>query len=109
MVYLDFKNGKGVSLLTQLDQGMVVVNNNKLMYAFQGLTNDGKYYISAILPVNHPDLPGGSQGNQLPAKTAADYQEYHTKMVNLLNQQPAESFTPDLKKLDALIASIEVK
>jgi hypothetical protein len=30
-------------------------------------------------------------------------------MITLLNQQPAESFTPGLNQLDAMIGSIEIK
>jgi hypothetical protein len=28
----------------------------ELVYTFQGLRDDGKWYVSAILPVNHPSL-----------------------------------------------------
>lgn len=104
--YLDFKSGKGIRFLTQSNNGMTPINNYDLVYTFQGLTSDGKYYIAAILPVTNPVLPSGTEANpQIPD----DFQGYLSGVVTLLNQQPANSFTPDLDKLDTLIHSIEIK
>jgi hypothetical protein len=104
--YLDFKSGQGVRFLTQFDQGILPINNFELIYTFQGLTGDGKYYIAAVLPVTHPELPDSSEVNE---EMANDFQGYLSGTVTMLNQQPANSFTPDLDKLDALVRSIEVK
>ncbi len=30
-------------------------------------------------------------------------------MINMLNQQPASAYTPDLSQLDAMMQSIEIK
>ena len=104
--YLDFKTGKGVRFLTQFNNGLVQINNTELIYTFQGLSSDGKYYISAILPVTHPELPDTSRVDE--QLVLNGFQDYISKTVTLLNQQPAGSFTPDLNKLDELIRSIEV-
>jgi hypothetical protein len=106
---LDFKGGKGVRFLTQPAQGMVAVNNHELVYTFQGLTNDGKYYIAVVLPVTNPALPADSKLSDEKAKALNDYPTYRSGMVTLLNQQAPESFTPGLNQLDELISSIEVK
>ena len=107
--YLDFKNGKGVRFLTQFDQASLPINNIELIYTFQGLTNDGKNYIAAVLPVTHPDLPANQQVSAQQAAEMKDFPAYLAKTVTWLDQQPGSSFTPDLAKLDALIQSIEVK
>ena len=107
--YLDFKNGNGVRFLTQFDQAPLPINNFELIYTFQGLTRDGKYYIAAVLPVTHPDLPANNQVAAQQASELNDFPAYLAKTVTWLDQQPAGSFTPDLAKLDALIQSIEVK
>jgi hypothetical protein len=107
--YLDFKNGKGVRYLTQFDQAPLPVNNFELIYTFQGLTSDGKYYIAAVLPVTHPDLPANQQVSAQQIAEMNDFSAYLAKTVTWLDQQPGASFTPDLAKLDALIQSIEVK
>ncbi len=104
--YLDFQNGKGVRFLTQFDQAPLPINNYELFYTFQGLTSDEKYYIAAILPVTHPDLPADDQVNE---DLLNDFQGYLTDTAAMLDQQPAESFTPNLNQLDALIRSLDVK
>jgi hypothetical protein len=107
--YLDFKNGKGVRFLTQFDQAPLPINNYELFYTFQGLTSDGKYYVAAVLPVTNPELPASSEVSEQQAKELNDFPNYLSGVVALLNQQPADRFTPDLNKLDALMGSIEVK
>jgi hypothetical protein len=105
--YLDIKNGKSVRFLTQFDQAPLPVNNFELIYTFQGLTSDGKYYIAAVLPVTHPELPATEQVSAQQAAELNDFPAYLTKTVTWLDQQPSGSFTPDLANLDALIQSIE--
>lgn len=107
--YLDFKSGKGVRFLTQIDQGPLPINNYELIYTFQGLTSDGQYYIAAVLPVTYPELPATAQVSTQQVGELNDFPAYLTKTVAWLDQQPGSSFTPDLAKLDALIQSLEVK
>jgi hypothetical protein len=110
MSYLDFQNGSGARVLTQYGQAIYPINNQNLFYTFQGLTADGKYYVSFVLPIANPVLPATGE------LSAADYndleknyQSYIQGVVDLLNNQPAESFTPDLGKLDRMVQSLEVK
>jgi hypothetical protein len=107
--FLDFKNGTGVSFLTQYNQAPVMINNKQLIYTYQGLTSDGKYYIAAVLPVTHPELPANEQVLSQDPNALSNYPSYAKNTSAWLNQLPADSFTPDLKKLDALVQSIEVK
>jgi hypothetical protein len=107
--YLDFKSGKGVRFLTQFNNGMAPINNVGLIYTFQGLTHDGKYYVSAVLPVTSPELSADQTFSEQEAKAGQDYMDYLSETVQMLNQQPTGSFTPGLAKLDALVQSIDVK
>ena len=108
--YLDFKNGQGLRYLTEFDQGILPINNYELIYTYQGLTSDGKYYVAAVLPVTHPSLPadGTVTGNEPPEFTS-DFPAYLANVVNTLNPQAANTFTPDLTQLDAMMSSLEVK
>lgn len=108
--YLDFKSGKGVRFLTEFDQGMMPINNYELIYTYQGLTGDGKYYVAAVLPVNHPSLPsdGKVTGNEPPEFTS-DFLTYLANVVANLNPQAANTFTPALTQLDAMMSSLEIK
>ncbi len=108
--YLDFQDGQGLRYLTQYDQAFIPINNNELIYTYQGLTSDGKYYVAAVLPVNHPSLPpdGYVTGNEPPEFTS-DFPTYLANVVASLNPQAANTFTPDLTQLDAMMSSLEVK
>ncbi len=106
MEFVNFKSGQGVQFLTQLSQGIGPINNSELIFAFQGLTSDGKYYIAAILPVTHPELPADAAGAQ---QSLEDYSAYRSSIIDWLDTQPAGSFTPSLDALSAMIRSIEVK
>jgi len=107
--YLNFQNGSGVRYLTQFDQAILPINNYELIYTFQGLSSDGKYYIAAVLPINHPELPATQQVSEQQISEMNDFPAYLAKTVAWLEEQPGNSFTPDLAKLDALIQSIVVK
>jgi hypothetical protein len=107
--HLDFKSGKGISFLTEFSQGIVPINNYELIYTYQGLTSDGKYYVAAVLPVNHPSLPADEKvtGNE-PPEFAGDYLGYLANVVKMLDPQTANTFTPDLSQLDVMMSSLEI-
>lgn len=107
--FLDFKSGAGIRYLTQFSQGPLPINNLKLVYTFQGVTSDGKYYIAAVLPVTHPELPVTQEISDQQAAELSDYPAYLAKITSWLEQQPTASYIPDLGKLDTLVQSIEMK
>jgi hypothetical protein len=109
--YLPFGHGEGMAYLTQYGQGLTAVNNQELVYTFQGLTADGKYYVSAVFPVSTAALPTGPDG--LPASDAAamakDYAAYLKDVTAKLDAEPDAAYTPNLAALDAVVGSIHVK
>jgi hypothetical protein len=108
--YLNFQNGQGIRYLVWFSQGITPVNNNELIYTYQGITNDDAYYIAAVFPVNHPDLPadGTLTGNEGEDFTN-DYNAYLAAVAKELDVEPDSSFIPDLRQLDALISSLELR
>ena len=107
-----FVNGSGIRFLTLYAQYTAPVNNQDLFYTYQGLTTDGNYWVSAILPVNHIILPetadpppGGMTWDQFDA----NYGVYIADMIIQLEAQLPDSFTPTLTALDALVASITIQ
>lgn len=110
LAYLDFKNGSGVRILTQYAQAIYPINNQSLFYTFQGLTDDGKYYVSFVLPISHPALPAtGELSASEYSSLESSFQSYIQGVVQLLDSQPPQSFTPDVGKLDEMVQSLEVK
>ena len=108
--YLQFDNGEGIRFLAQYGQSYWPINNHDLFYTFQGITADGQYYISAILPISNPQLP--SDGESWPGDLndlATDFDLFYAENMNiLLYSQPDDSFTPTLTMLDQLIQSITI-
>jgi hypothetical protein len=115
MKVVDFKGGRGVRFLTQYDQFPAPINNHELFYLFQGLTNDGKYYIVATLPVTSSILPEDEKpesavpagGVGFPTATGPD-QAYYDAVTKALDGMYEDSFNPSLFQLDALVQSITV-
>jgi hypothetical protein len=105
-----FESGTGIRYLTGFTQDMGVFDN-PVLYTYQATTDDGRYWISAVFPINHPILPtdaGWPPNGMTEEEWSADYDTYVSDNVNQLNAQPPSSFTPSIDDLDALIASITI-
>jgi hypothetical protein len=104
--YLDFKTGKGVFFLTQYSQDVLptTANNEELTCNFQGLTDDGKYYVAARFAITHPSLPKGIDSTKPPPVDLKG--NYLKKQERLLNSLADDSFQPSLNSLKSLLASI---
>lgn len=112
---ISFQNGSGVRTLTQYAQYNAPINNRELFYHFQGLTEDGRYYLIAVLPVNAPVLaedekPEASvpaEGVPIPTDLGPN-NVYYTSITQKLNALSPDDFTPPLDSLDDLMGSILV-
>ena len=114
-----FSGGSGVRFVTQYGQDVSPINNSGLFYHFQGLSQDGRNYIVAVLPVNlpflpadnNPDSPVPSGGIPFPPSGAAgpNYEDYFKQVTDRINAAPADQFNPSLDTLDQLVQSISVE
>jgi hypothetical protein len=109
--YLNFRNGEGVRYLAIYAQYPAPVNNQDLFYTYQGLTADGRYFVSIILPVSNPvlraDLNAFSSGEM--EAIMKNYDTYRMDAAALLDAQPVDSFTPSITQLDALVKSLAIE
>src|SRR5690606_37212867 len=48
---VDFQNGSGIRAIQQYHQAPVPITNDYLIYTYQGITQDGKYYVSIVAPI----------------------------------------------------------
>jgi hypothetical protein len=117
--YLDFRNGKGIIFLTQFNIEPSLINNQGLLYTFQGLTDDGLYYVSARFPVTAPFLPPSYESDTfenytLPAYFYSEHREsneksykiYLAQAVRKLEELPQNQFQPNLALSEELIRSL---
>jgi hypothetical protein len=101
--YWAFESGTGMRFVTQYGQAVGPINNHELFYSFQGLTYDGDYYVAAILPVSHPDLPADSS-----AMPEGNWERYIRGVEQQLDAADPSSFEPDLAVLDQMIRTLKI-
>lgn len=105
--YLDFTNGSGIRYLTQFGQATGPITNQELIYTFQGITDDGAYYVTAVFPVAQSGLPADV--------TSADttfpdgFEVYIEGVKAQVDAAAADSFTPLLDSLDNLVSTIHIE
>jgi nucleoid-associated protein YgaU len=109
--YLEFENGSGVAFVGYYAQDVAPVTADSIFYSFQGLTDNGKYYVVVFYPVTTSMLPADFQtalGSMTDEQWAAQYNDYLAKLTTDLDALESSDFTPDLSWLDDLVTSINV-
>jgi len=107
--FMDFAAGSGILFLTQYTQEMLPdpINNEELTCNFQGLTNDGRYYVAARMAITHPSLPKGIDfTDHIERDKKLRYLKEEEKRLNRLSD---DSFQPSLTELRKLLASISIE
>lgn len=86
-----------------------VTTESRLMYTYQGFTNDGKYLVSFFYPVTTASLPKQAE------MTAADMEKFNSdpqafiaEQAKMLNELPSSAWQPDLTTLDKLVGSLRI-
>ena len=95
---VEFDGGKGIRYLSYYAQDPSPVLDGRVFYTFQGITDDGAFYISALFPVQTGIFPT----QPLPCEACADpnynplpeWMALVTTQVAQLNVQTATAFTP---------------
>lgn len=118
--YLRFRGGRGVAYLTQGQQDEGLINNRSMSYEFRGLTDDGRYYVTASLPVAAPFLPAdrdatSADGYTLPrsfhgkdsARLRRAYNAYVNRVRLRLDRLAPDRFQPSLRLYDAFLGSLD--
>lgn len=99
LAYVDFQSGSGIRYVTMLGQDLAPIYNDSLVYMFQGLSNDGKYVISAQFSVTGPL-------DRILSDDPQDIEDYNRRMEARLDQIPNNSYGPDISLLDEVIRSL---
>ncbi|HCB49671.1 MAG TPA: hypothetical protein DEP47_09135 [Chloroflexi bacterium] len=110
---LDFNNGRGIRYVSDspLRQGIGVWTNETMGYYYQGLTEDGQFYISLHWPISTnllPDTVADAPKDVLDQASASQesYNQYVVGVTTALNDLQPADWTPDLAELDAMVQSL---
>jgi hypothetical protein len=105
-------SGSGIRYLTERVQNLYPISNHEMFYTYQGVTSDGIYAITAMLPDSNPILPENGDtipGGQTLQQFYDNFDAYIADIKVGLDSQPPEAFTPSLAVLDALVDSITIQ
>ncbi|MCW3051594.1 MAG: uncharacterized protein JWN14_764 [Chthonomonadales bacterium] len=109
-IYLSFKNGTGIRYITHYAQDVAPYTAGCFFYTYQGLTNDGKTYVSATFPLYTILYPKETPANfdyKNFDKQEATYRAAGIRRLNAANLNT--DFMPSIARFDRLIASIEIE
>lgn len=109
---LSFNGGQGVRFITEYSESPIPINSKTILYTFQGLTADGRYWVAVTLPISNSSLP--ATNNTLPEGYTDEslilgYDAYVLEVKATLEAQSLDSYFPAIESLDNLVRSITVK
>lgn len=107
-MYMDFNGGRGIRYLAQYGQDVSPVIEGEMFYTFQGLSDDGRYYVAALFPVNTGVLPEGMPADLNPDQLVGMWEDYLASVREQLNGVAPADFTPSLEMLDSLVQSLTI-
>ena len=110
---LPFKSGNGVRMISAYAQYPAPISQHSSFYHYEGLTQDGKYYVVVEMPVTLPVYSDESNPGEFGITyTRQDWlyiQAYYQAVTELLNKADSASFNPILDQIDRLVESITVE
>ena len=108
--YIDFVGGSGVRFVGRLSQDASPILRDQTAYYFQGLTEDGRFYVSMRWPVTTAGLPVSMEEFPAELQEAIDsnFDIYMQQATDSLNVLESSDWVPDLAELDALISSLTI-
>jgi hypothetical protein len=116
--HLRFRGGAGVAFLTQSQQDENLLNAQQTTYEFRGLTDDGRYYVSATFPVGAPALAatrdamthdGYMLPRELDRRQRQKYAAYVERVRRKLERLRPGQFDPDLRLYDEMLSSLDIR
>jgi len=102
--------------LTEYTTEAAPVTNGGLVYQFQGLTSDKRFYVIGLLPLRSRvladdyDAPIPDGGVPFPGIDGArQLNDYWAQITKILDDNQSDDFSPSLETLDSLVESIDVR
>ncbi|MBN8655936.1 MAG: hypothetical protein J0M11_09385 [Anaerolineae bacterium] len=103
---VNIQNGRGYRYLFTTSFAAEMVNGTGTTLMYQGITDDEKYFVSFLIPVDAPFL---SEFIGVPlATTPEEFDAYYQSVNERVNTAAPDEFTPSLNTIDELISSIVI-
>lgn len=105
LIPLAFQNGNGYRYLVAKSFSADPLQSTQLTYLYQGVSDDGKYFVSFLMLVDAPFL-APYIGQAL--NTPEEFETYFQTVNDLVETSSGDQFTPSLIALDELVSSIVI-
>ncbi|PYT00100.1 MAG: hypothetical protein DMF63_09020 [Acidobacteria bacterium] len=117
----DFPGGRGIIFITHWSIEAELLSNRNLVYRYEGITADGKFYVTAETPVSVaflPDeMPTAFEGytyenlfeeNSNSKDTEARIEKYRNSITTRLEKLNSSDYSPSLEKFEEIISSLRI-
>lgn len=108
--YLDFDGGACVRFITAYRFDVGAITDADTFYTCQGLSSDGKYYVSFVYPVSSTALPASARRvtRAEQARIESYPAGYLQRVQGALDRLTSQGFRPTLAQLDTLMKTLEL-
>ena len=112
--YVPFSGGMGYRFIAAYAQDTIPISNEMLQYRYQGFTWDDVYLVDVSFPIDAPEdyeYPAYDpyEAAQADDNGAAEYNAYINEISDTLETYDNSEFIPDLRLIDALLASLQIE
>lgn len=105
LIELKFQNGNGYRYLFTKSFSADPLADTSLIYMYQGVTDDEKYFVSFLMTVDAPFL---AEFIGQPLTTPEEFEAYYQTVNSRVESATGDQFTPPLTVLDELLSSIVI-
>jgi len=117
----DFPSGDGIIFVAYWDIENSLISNRNLVYRFEGITADRKFYVNAETPVNVAFLPDDMPqefegytyenlfgGNSNSKDAEGRIKKYRDSISTRLEKLNSTEYSPALEKFEEIISSVKI-
>jgi hypothetical protein len=106
---VEFEGGYGIRYIVQFAQNIAPLSGADMVYTFQGVSDDGKYYISALLPITIPStLAYNEEIGDFYDHSYDEQLQINDDLRTLITETQGHEFFPTIDSLDGVIQSIRL-
>ncbi|MDX9865290.1 MAG: hypothetical protein RBT34_10840 [Anaerolineaceae bacterium] len=108
--YFNFQNGSGIrSVTVYAVQNTSAINNEAIDYYYNGLTENGDFYVYAHFDLRHTSLSDDDWELPMDVMTEAEALKEYVITNGEMLESSADEYQPKLDVLDAVIQSLRVE